>query len=211
VSTSFAKNQSDIPKEKAIAFVLFILPLLFLFVYDSDRNFYRSFVINLFAGISLAMFLSRISLGKYRCVATTYFGICVVVVCISVAINWSWFTSKFREGFEGPSMSTNKNWEGIALGVTGLAQDTGMDLSKGRIIVDDMTYDALKRYPHLFPVTYLDLSGSLTKLSSADIIRKVRPNYAIVRCDYLRSWGVPPQKIRDQFCAVNFLKAGSLE
>lgn len=193
--------------EGAHAVILFAFPLLFLFFYDSARNFYRSFFINLLASILLAMLLSRINLGRIRSIATTYFILCGVVVCISLAVNVLFFTREFRDGFEGPSMSTNRNWDVITRDVLSLAQDCGMDLSKGRIIVDDMTYDSLKRYSHLYPVTYLSLSGGLTKLSSAEIISRVRPNFAIVRCDYLRAWGVVPQKTHNQFCGVNFLNA----
>lgn len=193
--------------EDAYAVILFAFPLFFLFFYDSDRNFYRSFFINLLASIMLTMLLSQINLGRIRSIATTYFMLCGVVVCISLIVNVPLFTDKFRDGFEGPSMSTNKNWDAITHDVLSLAQDCGMDLSKGRIIVDDMTYDSLKRYSHLYPVTYLDLSGSIANLSSVEIISKVHPNFAIVRCEYLRSWGVVPQKTRNQFCGVNFISA----
>jgi len=193
--------------EEAQAVMLFAFPIIFLFFYDANQNFYRSFFINLLTGIMLTMFLSRLYLGRLRTLVIAYFVLCGAAVLASLIVNVWWFTGKFQAGFEGPSMSINKDWDGISRDVMSLAQDSGMDLLKGRIIVDDMTYDSLKRYPLLYPVTYLDLSGSLSKLTSTEIINRVRPNYAIVRCDYLRSWGVTPQKTRNQFCAVNFLSA----
>jgi len=197
--------------KEAHVIILFAFPLIFLFFYDSDRNFYRSFFINLLASIMLTMLLSRLYLGRFRSIATAYFVFCGVVVVASLIVNVWWFTNKFNAGFEGPSMAINKDWDSISRNVISLAQDCGMDLSKGRIIVDDMTYDSLKHYPNLYPVTYLDLSGSLTKITTAEVINRVRPNYAIVRCDYLLSWGVTPQKTRNQFCGVNFLSPNNIK
>jgi hypothetical protein len=191
--------------DEAHAIILFAFPLICLFFFDANHNFYRSFFINLLVVIMLTMLLSRINLGRLRAIATTYFVLCGVVVMASLAVNVWWFTDKLHAGFEGPSMSINKNWDDINRDVLSLAQDCGMDLSKGRIIVDDMTYDSLKRYPLIYPITYLYLSGSLANLTNAEVISRARPNFAIVRCDYLRFLGIPPQKTRNQFCGVNFL------
>jgi hypothetical protein len=189
----------------AHAIILFAFPLIFLFFYDAAHNFYRSFFINLLVSIMVSMILSRQPLGRLRTIAIAYFYLCGALVVASLAINVWWFSDKFNTGFEGPGMSINKDWGGIGRDVLSLAQESGIDLSKGKIIVDDMTYDSLKRYPILYPITYLNLSGNLSKLTSAEVISLIRPNYAIVRCDYLRAWNVTPQNIRNQFCAVNFL------
>jgi hypothetical protein len=152
------------------------------------------------------MLLSRMSLGKRLKWFKLYFYTSGMVVVASLILNLWWFPAKFHEGFEGPSISVNSDWESTRRDVMTLAKHSGMDLSKGRIIVDDMTYESLKQYPMLYPVTYLDYSGSLSKLSSTEIINLIHPNYAITRCDYMQSWGLKPQRIQNRLCAVNFLQ-----
>jgi hypothetical protein len=191
--------------EDAHTIILFALPIVFLFFFDAAHNFYRSFFISLLVSIMLSMLLSRLPWGRLRSLAISYFALCAAVVMASLVTNVWWFSNKLIDGFEGPGISINKDWDGIDADVKSLALESGMDLSKGKIIVDDMTYDSLKSYPFLYPITYLNLSGDLAKLSSAEVISLIRPNYAIVRCDYLRAWGIAPQRIRNQLCAVNFL------
>lgn len=186
--------------------VLTTFPIIFLFFYDTSQNFYRSFFVNLVISVMLSMFLSRMYLGTKSKWFSIYFYLSGLVVVASLCINLWWFPAKFAEGFEGPSISVNTDWNSIHLDVMQLAKDSGMDLSKGRIIVDDMTYESLKHYPMLYPVTYLDYSGSLTKLPNSEIISIIHPNYAITRCNYMQSWGLKPQRIQNRLCAVNFLQ-----
>lgn len=191
--------------EESYAIILFSFPIIFLFFYDAVHNFYRSFFINLLVDIMVSIILSRIQLRRMRTIAIIYFIFCGVVVTVSIFVNTWWFTDKLRAGFEGPSISINKDWSGINSDVINIARDSGMDLSNGRIIVDDMTYESLNSYPILFPVTYLIQSIKLSGLTGLEVIKVVHPNYAIARCEYFSALGITPQKKHNQFCAVNFL------
>jgi hypothetical protein len=193
------------------ALVLFASPLLFLFFYDSAQNFYRSFSLNLLTAILVALFLSRIALTRVQTVTTIYSTLCGVVVFTSLVVNVSQFSNRLYVGYEGPSISLSRDWDGIGRDVKALAEDCCMDLSKGRIVLDDMTYDSLKGYPLIYPVTYMGLSVGILKSTMADAINKVRPNYAIARCDALREASIGFQKSRNQLCCANFLINGAPE
>ena len=190
---------------QALALVLLVVPVIFLFLYDSAQNFYRSFFLNFLTAILLTLFLSRVPLGRVRTLTTLYFGLCGAVVIASFAVNVWWFTDRLRAGYEGPSISLSRDWDAIGHDVKALAADCNMDLSKGRIVVDDMTYDSLKPYSLLYPATYLALSVNLVNSTMADVINKVRPNYAIARCDTFRGMSIEFEKSRDQLCCTNFL------
>jgi len=193
------------------ALVLFALPVLFLFFYDSAQNFYRSFFLNLLTAILVALFLSRIALTRVKTVTAPYFCLCGVVVFTSMAMNVFQFSNRLYAGYEGPSISLSRDWDGIGRDVKALAEDCCMDLSKGGIVLDDMTYDSLKIYPVIYPVTYTGLSVNILKATMADVINKVRPDYAIARCDALREASIGFQKSRNQLCCANFLNAGALK
>jgi hypothetical protein len=193
------------------ALVLFAVPILFLFFYDSAQNFYRSFFLNLLTAILVALWFSRIALTRVRTVTNLYFSLCGILVFTSMAVNVFQFSKQLYEGYEGPSISLSRDWDGIARDVKALATDCCMDLSKGRIVLDDMTYDSLKSYPLVYPVTYLHLSVNILKSTMAEVLDKVRPNYAIARCDALRGASITFQKSRNQLCCTNFLSARALK
>lgn len=192
---------------QAIALLLFAAPVIFLFIYDSAQNFYRSFVINFLIAILLTLFLSRVPLRRAKIFTGLYFFLCGIVVVGSLIINVWWFTEKLRTGYEGPSISLGRDWSGINRDVNALVKDCGMDMSKGRIVLDDLTYDSLKSYHHLYAATYMGLSVGISNMTMNDAIDKVRPNYAIARCDTLRRTSIEIQHSRNQLCCVNFTSA----
>jgi hypothetical protein len=196
---------------QSLALALLVVPVIFLFLYDSAQNFYRSFFLNFLTAILLALLLSRLPLARVRTVTTLYFGLCCVVVIASLAANIWWFTGRLSAGYEGPSISVNRDWHAIGRDLKALAADCDMELSKGRIIVDDMTYDSFKNYPLIYPVTYMALSAEIVKSTMADVLNKVRPNYAIARCDSLRGGSIGYQKSRNQLCCANFIRAAPLQ
>jgi hypothetical protein len=192
---------------QSLALLLLAVPVIFLFLYDSAQNFYRSFFLNFLTAILLTLVLSRLPLARAQTMSTLYFGICGLVVIASLAVNVMYFTARLSAGYEGPSISTNRDWDAISRDVKDLARDCDMDLLKGRIVLDDMTYDSLKSYPLVYAVTYMGLSVNILNSTMADVLEKVRPNYAIARCDTLRGLSVEFQKSRNQLCCANFLRA----
>jgi len=199
----------ELGQGQTFALVLLAVPVIFLFIYDSAQNFYRSFFLNFIISIVLSLFFSRVCLARLGHLTILYFYLCGVVVVASLVINVWWFTDRLRTGYEGPSISISRDWDGINRDVKALAKDCGMDLSKGRIVLDDLTYDSLKSYPQLYAATYMALSVGLIKSTMGDAIEKLRPNYAIARCDTLRGTAIGFQKSRNQLCCANFISTGS--
>jgi hypothetical protein len=193
--------------EQMLGLALFLLPIIFLFLYDSVHAFYRSFFLNFLLAILLTLSLSRLPTTGRRLMANWYFALCGTVVLASLAVNMWWFTPRLHAGYEGPSISFNRDWAGINRDVAALAQDCNMDLRKGRIVVDDMTYESVKRYPMIYAVTYLDLQADVVKISMAEVIARVRPNYAVARCASLDGTKVGFSHRRGELCCLNFLEA----
>lgn len=189
---------------------LLALPVVFLYFYDTSQNFYRSFFLNFVAAIVLALVLSRARLAGLRPLANLYFGLSAALVLASVVANMTWFMDKLHAitGYEGPSISLQRNWRGVQHDVTSLAQSCGMDLSRGRIVLDDMTYDSLKLYPNIYPITYLSLQAEITKLGMSEVISKVRPNYAIARCGSMQYTKIGYQHQRGELCCLVFNEHG---
>ena len=198
-------RSTDLSHVMKVALALLILPVSFLFLYDSVQNFYRSFFLNLLISIVLALLLSRVSIARARSLIDPYSFFCGALVITSLATNVWCFTDKLRAGYEGPSLSLDRDWVGIERDVKALAKDCDMDMSAGRIVLDDLTYDSLKSYPQLYAATYMGLEADINKFTMSDVINKVRPNYAIARCDTLRGTSIGFQKSRNQLCCTNFI------
>jgi hypothetical protein len=190
-----------------IILILFVSPLVFLFIYDAAQNFYRSFLINFMVAISLSMVASQMFLIRYKHLLNSYFIACGLMTLISLAANLNWFSGRLKAGYEGPSIAIKTDWKGVSNDIILLTQDCNINLTKGRIIVDDLTYDSLKRYPALYAITYLSLTGSLANMSSQDIIEIVRPTAIIARCSSINDWWrISIKKYRNDLCCVNFLQ-----
>lgn len=196
-------DKEDPSADNVITLMLIVMPVLFLFFYDVDHNFYRSFFINFLIAIVLAIVVSW-RLGSHASkYSKAYLLLCGTVVFLSALINYSWFADRLNAGFEGPSMSVNQNWESIQRDVKLLAVDCDIDLEGGKIVIDDMTYDSLKSSPNLYPITYLHLSAQLTKLKPIDVIEAIHPNAILARCDSFRSAEIEFTHSRNRLCCLN--------
>lgn len=204
---SLAWVKSELGNGQAIALMLIALPVIFLFIYDLAQNFYRSFFLNLIIAILLALVLSRVSSKIFNKWVNRYFILCFVCVCASLVVNYNWFMGSLRNGYSGPSIRLNSDWNGIDQNVKALALTCGVDLNAGGIVIDDMTYDSLKRYPHVYPITYLALQAHIINTPLHDVIALVKPNYAIARCEMLREVKIAYSHRRGDLCCVNFKKS----
>jgi hypothetical protein len=110
---------------------------------------------------------------------------------------------KFKSGFEGPSISYYTDFSKVNSEVVKIANLANIDLSKGKIIADDLTYEALKNYPNTMPITYLRLSGVNAKLSAKEVVNIIEANGIITRCSSLDGWDhyIHPIKL-DSLCAI---------
>ncbi|WP_206954304.1 hypothetical protein [Trinickia acidisoli] len=183
--------------------LLFVWPVIFLFFYDTVQNFYRSIFINFILTIFVAVCLSKAARWSYAAV-NLYSITCAVLVVGSIFANFSIFYPKLAAGYEGPSVSLMRDPRIVERNVEALVQKAGLNLNKGGIVIDDMTYESLKYYPKLYPVTYLGLSSIITGLRLDDAIARVKPNYAIARCLRLNGITTGEHYRSGDLCAINF-------
>ncbi len=197
------RPQASSPDDLHIHFALLLLvPALGLFLYDPIQAFYRAFTLNELAAVGLAMLLSRFMPGRLHQLIRGFSALSALVVVACLGANAWWFTKKLRAGYEGPSISLRRDWRAINADVHSLAEACGMDLSKGRIIIDDGTYDSLKLYPVTYPSTYLQLQGWLTHTAVPVLARSLPANYAITFCPSMTAIGIVPQQRRGDLCCA---------
>lgn len=203
LDSSYQSNTPKLLLESIVALMLIVIPVLFLFCYDADKNFYRSFFINFLIAVVLAVLFSRKFSSSIPTFFKLYFWMCGIVIVSSIVINFFWFRDKLDAGFQGPSISTKQDFRSISHDISSLARECSMDLTKGKVVVDDMTYDTLKSYSYLYPITYLQLSAILTNVKLDKVVEKINPNYILARCDSFRSADIYIQKSRGQICCQN--------
>lgn len=95
------------------------------------------------------------------------------------------FTENFKIGYSGPGISLNTNREKIKYDIEhilfkhNIFQDTPL-------IVDDMTYDALKKHSIIVPATYLVLIDSQLEILNKTL-NDNNINYGVVKCSFFDS------------------------
>jgi hypothetical protein len=184
--------------------VTIIIAAVFTLIYDPLHAFYRNFYINHYIAIAAAIMLSlfggKLSNHLIRGTSLTI-GLALIgslIVSLFFIIPRLWF------GYEGPSLSVFRNWSSVAEDTRALAGQCKMDLSRGRIIVDDLTQAAVFSRPVTFPVTYVHLQAKFIGMSVHDAATSLRPNYAILRCPYFDLLGLAPQEKVGELCCYNF-------
>ncbi|QFY41386.1 hypothetical protein F6R98_01065 [Candidatus Methylospira mobilis] len=190
--------------EQALVLVLFALPVIFLFIYDKAQNFYRSFFLNFVVAILLTLYFSRKVFVRAKGLVLLYYGLCGLVVLASLLVNAMWFMGKLQADYEGPSLSLGRDWRGIDGDALALVRDCGVDLTKGGIVVDDMTYNSLKYYPRISAITYVGLSATVIGSTIPSAIEQSRINAAITSCKTLHAVGIDAQHSRNLLCCADF-------
>jgi hypothetical protein len=179
------------------------LPAIFIFIYDNNQNFYRLFFINTLLCIVIYLNINIYYLNFRGVTLKVYSFICLFIFIITTALNYNIFFPQLISGYEGPSISVFEDRSAISSRIDKVTSDANIDLSQGYLIVDDLTYPFLKKFPNLFPITYLDFSSTLVGMSSSDVIAKIGARGVITRCSYMISWKLSPQYKSDNICAIN--------
>lgn len=187
-------NESNLSSYITALFV--ISPALILVVYDPVFNFYRAIFINFILGIGASIFFASTALPLLiRRLLAYYWILLSVVVLLSAIINITLFSPKFigAEPYEGPSIKSFTNWNQLQYEVIELADKCNVDLSLGRAVVDDLTYSSLKKFPSLYPITYLALQAEIIGISTEDALSRLKPNFILARCQYMEGTkiGIP--------------------
>lgn len=198
LSELFEKNQP------LVIAMLITIPVVFLFVYDSEHNFYRNSYLNHFVSVAACLLLASLS-GRVAVRVTK--GACAIIgiaVGASLISNAFLFVPPLWNGYVGPSLSVFRSWPQVARETEALARQCKMDLQRGRIIVDDLTQAGVFSRPVIIPVTYLSLQANLIGMSVHDAAISVKANYAILRCVHFHDLGVEPQGKAGEICCYTF-------
>ena len=205
---SVSRTEFLLNHNRLMPIILSVLPVLFLFIYDNAQNFYRNFFINFILVIITALLLTSTYFNKLTILLKMYLVLCVFMILASYFINFLWFLPALDNGYEGPSVSFRQNFASIHNDVHDLEKSCSINIQKGKVIVDDLTYDSLKQTSEVYPITYLFLMAEQNKMSISQVLAIVQPNSAIARCSYLNSTtnGQPIgfDHKENQLCCVNF-------
>jgi hypothetical protein len=156
-----------------------------LFIYDTQTGFYRAAHIHFMFVMLNALALSNLS-NVTRCFVWPLGIFSVVVSISSTLMAQTHISDKFAAGWAGPSISLNTNWSTVRSEATRAEKDCRIGDQDSNIVIDDMTYDAMRRHRHLMPITYLGYAYD-PKTSAANWVQELlKHNGAssiIARCE----------------------------
>lgn len=181
------------------------LGLFALLLDDMSAAFYRAFFLNLELALLNSLALSFLNLKRtdvFKWVGVVLFP---VILCGTFSSFW-FFSPFFSAKNVGPNINIMIDWSKIKKRVETLEYLIGVKDSSSRIIVDDMTYEALKKHADVLPITYLGLSAMLSGAKGPtqvrDFIMNIHPTAFVVRCSSLDGTGFIPQFRDDGLCAA---------
>ena len=105
-------------------------------------------------------------------------GVLALLACFcSIIVTFETIRPKIQSGQIGPSIAIDTSWESVRADVNQLKQSCNINDKTTKIMMDDMTYEALKQHSHLIPVTYFSLSASLSGGGGQKINYKLKEHY----------------------------------
>jgi len=175
---------------------------LALFIVDVPTNFYRASYINFSLVMINALALSGLK-GRAQSVVWPIAVLGIVVSIFSATVSSVEMKSKFLAGWSGTGISLDTNWSAVRLDVAKLAGKCGIKTNDQGIIIDDVTFDALKQHPHLSPFTYIGLGYNPDDpgmKKPPEFIRSVGAKYLLARCAFFPFYKVVPDARSDELC-----------
>jgi hypothetical protein len=175
-----------------------------LFIVDVPTNFYRASYIH----FSLVM-INALALSGFKGPAKLAFwplGVFGAVLSIlSATVARDEMKPKFLVGWTGPSISLYTNWSTTRLEVIRLAGKCGIAAKDPRIIIDDLTFDAMRSHTHLMPVTYIGVAydpqdPDVKKLP--EFIRGFGAKFVLARCVNFSFYKIDPDVRSDDLCCA---------
>ncbi len=183
---------------------------LALFFYDTQLNFYRVFYLNLAMTVLLQIGLTTIK-NNFILILSGAIGLLAVGVCISsIYITNITISPLLEGGYTGPSTPLSTNWESIDDSINELKRKCGIADSTKHVLVEDITYDALKRHTPIYPVTYLMLSSHTSHLSYISLIKQFNINAAVIRCGFFELFKIQYEARIGDLCCANFQRKREL-
>lgn len=187
-------------------FIAGISHILYL-IYDVEGAFYRIYYFNMIFTILNVIVLANIRGKKQLLLVPAVIGV-VGLMFISTRFNTTFFETEFAHGWTGPSLPVNGDWVATSQTVNKLADSCGIPQDGSDLIVDDLTFSALRHHRHLIPITYVMLGDYLTgnPTDGQSFISRLGKlgTAAIAQCPNFTA-GVPTDAIRSGgFCCVKF-------
>jgi hypothetical protein len=163
-----------------------------LFIYDTQTAFYRASHIHF-----MFVMLNALALSNLSNVARFFvwpLGIFSVALSISSTLMaQTHMSEKFAAGWAGPSISQNTNWSTVRVEAMRAEKDCKIDKQDSNIVIDDMTYDAMRQHRHLMPITYLGFAYD-PKTSTANWLQELLQHNGassiIARCESFGNLGL---------------------
>jgi hypothetical protein len=177
-----------------------------LLVIATQVNFYRAFYLNLAMVVLLVIAAYQ---AKNKVIQKISFITGVVALSVSgmsAVIANNYISPRLASGYAGPSLPLISNWPQIEKDVQSLRNMCGISNDASRVVVGDMTYDALKQHRRVLPITYIGLSSEITGTPVGAIIKDIKATAAIARCDYFDTYHIPYEGKLNGLCCATFLK-----
>jgi hypothetical protein len=179
---------------------------LALLLYDTPTNFYRAFYIHLVLVITNAIVLSNIR-GELR--RTVYpIGACSLLLCaLSTEVAHREIRPKLLAHWEGPSISLSTDWRKVSASVHELEKVCRIERTDAHVVVDDLTYDAMKTHVHLLLMRWILLGEDQHRKDRAESLRffnQLSATSLLVDCRSLQDFDLDVQARVNGLCCLEF-------
>jgi hypothetical protein len=201
-----ARLSAVLYNEYLYIFIVGFSHILYL-IYDTEGAFYRPYYFNFVFAILNVIVLSHIR-GKRQLMLLPAVAMAVGLLFISTNLNARFFEAEFARGWTGPSLPVNTDWSANSKAVNRLADSCGIPQGASDLIVDDLTFSALRPHRHLIPFTYV-MRGDYFNGSEPDsqsLVSRLAKfgTAAIMQCRNFAG-GVPTDAVRSGgLCCVKF-------
>jgi hypothetical protein len=174
-----------------------------LLIIVTQINFYRAFYLNL-AMVVLLIIASQQVKNKLVGKAAEITAMVSPLLCIaSTVIAGTYISPRLESGYAGPSIPLATNWRRVDEDVQTLEKRCGISAKDSGIVVDDMTYDALKKNNKVFAITYIGLGAEIMNKPVMSVIKETHATSAIARCSYFETFKIPRMAEMNGLCATN--------
>lgn len=200
-----SRNKAAHPNNWFVAIVYSLLfgPTVFLLLYDSNMNFYRAHFIHFLLVITLMLGIGSVKNRPTVFILKVYTMFSVVIFLISFGLNYHEF-HPIHERHAGPSTTPISVYKRSAVDISSVSQSCLSGKKNGKVVVDDLTYDAFRLWNKTYPITYLHLQMIYTSKTPKEVILELKPDVIIARCSSLESAriGWPPDFRQGEICCT---------
>lgn len=194
-------NASDDYEKNNLAAIILSYIAIFLLFYDFNQYFYRTFFLHFIIILSNTLYLVSYKTLKFK-VWLPLWLVCIGVSALSTVMNYKHFFHRL------PS------WDAIATtpkaavthpdleDIYSAAHACTIDISKGRLITDAYTYEAVKSSTLLVDVYYARLIADVSQQNVYQISRGLQIDHVLASCKGMKDSDVgwPPDVKKNNTC-----------